>query len=87
MSIKKQMAYGQMSFFAKMARDDEVAGQVAVLKSQLAKAKTPKAKQQILKILSIYIAEASRRGIALNNLSFVVMTDEETGIAHRIPVH
>ena len=87
MSIKKQMAYSQMSFFAKMAQDDEVAGQIIALRSQMAKAKTPKAKQQTLKVLSIDLAEASRRGIALNNLSFVVMTDEETGIKHRIPVH
>jgi hypothetical protein len=87
MSIKKQMARGQMSFFTKMAQDDEIAGQITALKSQFAKAKTPKAKQRVLRILSIYLAEASRRGIALNNLSFVVMTDEETGIKHRIPVH
>lgn len=87
MSIKKQMARGQMSFFAKLAEDDEVAREIVSLKAQLAKANTPKAKQRTLKVLSIYIAEASRRGIALNNLSFVVMTDEETGIKHRIPIH
>ena len=86
MSIRKQMAHGQMSFFTKMAQDDEIAGQITTLRSQLAKAKTPKAKQRVLRILSIYLAEAHRRGISLSNLSFVVMTDETTGIKYRIPV-
>lgn len=86
MSIKKQMAYGQMSFFVKRAEDDAVAAEIIALRAQLAKAKTPKAKQRVLKTLTIHLAEAHRRGISLSNLSFVVMTDESTGIKHRIPV-
>lgn len=86
MSIKKQMAQGQMSFFAKLAEDDAVAAEIVALRKQLATAKTPKQKQRVLKVLAIYQLEATRRGIGPDQLSFVVMTDESTGIKHRIPV-
>lgn len=85
--MKKQMARSQTNFFAKLAGDDAVAAEIVTLRKQLGAAKTPKQKQRVLKILTIYLAEASRRGIPLNNLSFVVMTDESTGIKYRIPLH
>lgn len=86
MSIKKTMAYGQTNFFAKLAEDDAIAAEVIALRKQLAAAKTPKAKRRVLKVLSIYQLEATRRGIKPDQLSFVVMTDEKTGIKYRIPV-
>jgi len=86
MSIKKRMAYSQTNFFAKLADDDAVAAEVIALRKQLVEAKAPKAKQRVAKVLAMYQAEASRRGIRHDQLSFVVMTDEKTGIKYRIPV-